>query len=363
MKILKPSFLLDKDKFHVNLRSLIDKIDSEVNFRPHFKTHQSLEVGKWFKTHNIESITVSSLSMAQYFSDQWDDIFISTAVNLREIEGINKLASKINLHLCIDSLDAISILDHKINTPINIYIEIDCGYHRTGLELSQKHEIAKILDLISNNKYLHLTGYFTHSGNSYHEKSSEKKKIIFKQAVNQLKKIQQTFADKFPHAIISMGDTPSLSIIKDFNLIDEIRPGNFAFYDVMQYYLNSCPIEDIAVAVLCPVISKNKERGEIVVYGGSVHLSTEYIQKNENKVFGLVCKYEEGEKWALPYPDTFVSSLSQEHGIIRTCPEVFEKIKLGDLLAILPVHSCITANLYDKYYLLNGKKISKFRSL
>ena len=41
-------------------------------------------------------------------------------------------------------------------------------------------------------------------------------------------------------------------------------------------------------------------------------------------------------------PGGFVRSLSQEHGIVHLPPEAMDRIKVGDLLMVLPVHSCLT---------------------
>lgn len=35
--------------------------------------------------------------------------------------------------------------------------------------------------------------------------------------------------------------------------------------------IGSCSADDIVVAVVCPVVAKHEERGEMVIYGGAVH--------------------------------------------------------------------------------------------
>ncbi|MFH0865543.1 MAG: alanine racemase, partial [Bacteroidota bacterium] len=155
------------------------------------------------------------------------------------------------------------------------------------------------------------------------------------------------------------GDTPSCSIMDDFTGIDEIRPGNFVFYDAMQYHLGSCKPEQIAVSVACPVVSKNKERCELVIYGGAVHLSKDFItDKNNNRIYGLVAKSDTDE-WGAIIPDTKIISVTQEHGIIRTNKTFFESTEIGDVVNVLPVHSCLCANNFSKYFLTTGKWISK----
>ncbi|MDZ7614896.1 MAG: hypothetical protein U5K51_15285 [Flavobacteriaceae bacterium] len=45
-----------------------------------------------------------------------------------------------------------------------------------------------------------------------------------------------------------------------------------------------------------------------------------------------------------------LKSLSQEHGIIKVPEHLIDNYKVGDLLYILPVHSCLTADLMKNYF-------------
>jgi D-serine deaminase-like pyridoxal phosphate-dependent protein len=73
--ITKPTLLIDKKKCKRNIEMMFLKAKiNNVVFRPHFKTHQSLDIGQWFKELGVDKITVSSLEMAQYFSSEWKDI-------------------------------------------------------------------------------------------------------------------------------------------------------------------------------------------------------------------------------------------------------------------------------------------------
>ena len=147
----------------------------------------------------------------------------------------------------------------------------------------------------------------------------------------------------YPDAMISVGDTPACSILDDLGGADEIRPGNFAYYDLMQEKLGGCRMQDIAVSVACPVAGIYPERNEILIYGGAVHLSKEYLEEDE-RYYGLVVKYTDSG-WSAPVEGARLTSLSQEHGVIKTTPEFLRTMKHGDILGILPVHSCLTANL------------------
>jgi D-serine deaminase-like pyridoxal phosphate-dependent protein len=142
--------------------------------------------------------------------------------------------------------------------------------------------------------------------------------------------------------------------------VDEIRPGNFIFFDVWQYLLGVCKPEQIVVAVACPVVAKHEERLELVIYGGAIHLSKEYISKEGVPIYGLVA-FPEDERWGLPEKDCYVSFLSQEHGIVKMNEIAFKKTKVGDLLFILPIHSCLTADALGCYMTLDGRRIEMMK--
>lgn len=325
---------------------------NNLKFRPHFKTHQSAIVGNWFKEIGVDSISVSSVGMAKFFTGHgWKDITIAFLLNVLALDEINELSKKIRLNILIDSLESLSLLKQKIENQIGVYIKIDTGYGRTGIPAENIDEIETLIKEIGKCDKLIFHGFLIHSGNTYHANSKNEILNIFIEAKNKMISLKKHFSE-YVDIEISVGDTPSCSIIDDFSGIDEIRPGNFVFYDVMQKYLGSCSYEDIAVALACPVVAKYKSRNEVVIYGGAVHLSKEFILLPDgNKLFGKIVKFDK-RGWCDPIKNVYLSSLSQEHGIIKATPEFIDEIKIGDLLGVLPVHSCLTANLMRDFYII-----------
>ncbi len=363
MDIRIPTLLLDEYKCRQNIKYMAEKANkNQVNFRPHFKTHQSAEIGNWFAESGITSITVSSIQMAEYFANAgWKDILIAFPVNILEIDSLNKLAKKINLHLLLESVETTKFLIDNLKFKSGIYIKIDTGYHRTGLSSDDAKIIKEIASLIKNSKHLTFTGVLTHAGHSYDSQNTKEILNIHKHSIQQLQQVKKIVSNIFPDCIISVGDTPTCSLATDFNGVDEIRPGNFVFYDVMQSYLGSCNYKQIAVAQACPIVAKHPSRNEIVIYGGGIHFSTESIKDNiKGNNLGLVVKIHE-KGWGMPLTNTYLASVSQEHGIIKTTFDNFDFFNIGELIGILPVHSCLTANLMSHFTTLDNKKIEKFR--
>jgi len=62
--------------------------------------------------------------------------------------------------------------------------------------------------------------------------------------------------------------------------------------------------------------------------------------------------------WKILPKENYVKSLSQEHGTLSVSNAVFEKTQIGDIILVLPIHSCMTADLMREYLSLEGKKIA-----
>ena len=360
MKITKPTLILDKEVCIRNIERMAEKASSNnVKFRPHFKTHQSHEIGRWFRKMGVEAITVSSVSMAKYFAlDGWCDITIAIPVNILELDEINTMASQIKINVLVDSIDVVELMDNKLKNAIGIFIKIDTGYHRTGVDAADLNAIKALVKKIDSSRNLEFKGFLTHSGNTYAAESKDEIVRIYHDSISKLKLLKESFIIEYPDLKISFGDTPSLSILDEFSGIDEIRPGNFVYYDLMQYELGACDLEDIALKIVCPVISKSINRNEVVVYGGGVHLSKDRVQLDGRSVFGRVDMINT-EKVV---DEIYLRSVSQEHGIIKVPKSYIEKVKYGDLITIIPAHSCLTLNLHKSVYLRDFSELTNIHS-
>jgi D-serine deaminase-like pyridoxal phosphate-dependent protein len=349
--IIKPTLLLNETIARRNIAQMASRaMQNKVAFRPHFKTHQSAEIGEWFRENDVETITVSSVDMAVYFvQNGWRDITIAFPVNIREIEAINQLASDINLNLLVESSEVVSFLAEKLTSNVQIWLKADVGYGRTGIPTADLDKFMALVEQIETSAKLSFKGLLTHAGHIYRARGRAEIETIYHDMVNRLKHVQKDL----PQALLSIGDTPSCSVMENLSAVDEIRPGNFIFYDLMQCQIGSCSEKDIAVAVACPVVAKHPERGELVIYGGAVHLSKEFITVDGQQSFGKIAFLNETE-WSEAIAGAYISALSQEHGIIKIDETTMKQVKIGDLLVVLPIHSCLVVNLMKNYRILKG---------
>lgn len=361
-QIDQPTLLINEKVARANIACMQQRAqDRGVTFRPHFKTHQSAQIGEWFRDLGVEKITVSSVEMAEYFADHgWKDILIAFSMNPRQTKRINALARRVHLGILIENMDVLPPIYLFGVEPLDVWIKVDAGSRRTGVDWQDKKGIHELCEVVNRIPRLRLTGLLTHSGHSYHAGSFKKVNKIFREGVDRLNQLRDELEAAGHSGLkVSVGDTPGCSLCEDWSGIDEVRPGNFVLYDAQQANEGSCKVEDISVALACPVVAKHPERREVVVYGGAIHLSKDNLKVDGKLSYGLPAP-PNGEGWGAPIPHARVDRLSQEHGILWIPGPEFEQIAIGDLVFVLPAHSCLTVQAMGDYLSLTGEKISTF---
>ena len=358
-KIEKPTLLLDEETARRNIQHMAARARAAgVLFRPHFKTHQSAEIGEWFRAEQVTAITVSSLDMAEYFAGYgWRDITIAFPANVRQANALAGLAEQIRLGLLVESVETVQALAKTLQHPVDAWLKIDAGHHRTGLPWDQPETVMPIVQAVQAAWPLRLRGLLTHAGFTYAARGPEEVCRRYAEGVQRMDQLRRALEALGSGPLeVSVGDTPGNSLCADPGPVDEIRPGNFVFYDAQQMQIGSCAWQDVAVALACPVVARHPERNEAVIYGGAIHLSKDTLVEEDRRVYGYVC-LPEGERWGAPLFGAYVAALSQEHGVLHLPPEHLQRLSVGDLVCILPAHSCLSVTLMKRYLTLTGKTI------
>lgn len=320
---------------------------NNLEFRPHFKTHQSHKIGNIFRDFGVTGITVSSLKMARYFADAgWNDITVAFPINVLAADDYNELASKINLKTLAISKEAVEKLDAGISEKMGLYIEIDPEYGRSGIPASDLDKISEVKKAIEDSAHFNFEGFYCHAGHTYQARSKDEVRKVAEAALEKLAEIKSEFKD----TAICYGDTPSCSVLDEFGPATQISPGNFVFYDWMQFQIGSCSPDEIAIYMEVPVVEKFDQRKQILIHGGAVHFSKEEILVDGKPTFGQLITPELSA-------ENRISKVSQEHGIIECATDVYEQYKIGESIKIYPIHSCLTSNLMKGYRSTTGEEI------
>ncbi len=343
--ISEPTLLVFKTTCQSNIRQIKRKADADgVILSPHFKTHQSATVADWFKAEGVDHCTVSSFTMAEKFARVgWRNILVAFPLNVRELFRLQQLCEENTVGIFVNSLETLSYLEGvSFSTKPEVWIEIDTGQQRSGISVGEVEKIQELAEAILNTSNLTLKGFYAHPGHSYHCRSVAEIQQVHDRAKSALIELKRRLSGVF-EASLCLGDTPGCSRADDFRGLDRVSCGNFVFYDLTQVAIGSCTIDQIAVAVACPIVDIHPERNQLIVYGGGVHFSKDRLEENGRVIFGKEVRIS--EKGTMEQAAGVLVSLSQEHGILQLPPHQTSHYRIGELVFIQPVHSCMTADL------------------
>ncbi|MBI2212975.1 MAG: alanine racemase [Acidobacteria bacterium] len=351
-EISTPAFVVDRAIAKANCDRMRAKAQmAGVTFRPHVKTHKTLEGARLQHGGPKGPITVSTLAEAEFFAEAgFDDITWAVPVAPSKLERALGIARKSRLILLVDHPDAFAALEEfaaSHDASFDVMLKVDCGYHRAGVDPDARSSVELALSIARSNR-LRLHGLLTHAGHSYHARDVDEIVAIANEERDAVARLGAVLADEGVHDLVcSVGSTPTMSVAP-IGGVGEIRPGNYIFYDAFQAAIGSCRLSDCAAFVVATVIGVHDERGECIVDAGALALSKDAgpVHVDPETGYGVVCTLD-----GAPLPARLVS-LSQEHGIVRW-RGTNARPRIGDRVRIVPNHSCLTAALYGSYLVLD----------
>jgi D-serine deaminase-like pyridoxal phosphate-dependent protein len=340
-----PALLLDLDRLERNLQSMADRCRRlGVALRPHLKTHKCVEVAERQRALGASGVTVSTLYEAHVFADHgFTDITWAFPVPLGRIAEARRLAERITLRLFVDGPEGLDALEAS-GFPFHVWLKIDCGYHRAGLDPTATATIA-LARRLARCATLRFDGLATHSGHAYNEVGCERIRAVAESERRSVADLRGRLAAEGIGVFASVGSTPAMSCVERLDGVQEARPGNYAFYDAMQIALGACRPADPAVTVLASVVSSQPGATHCVVDAGALALSKDAGHPGSAPAMGRIYgDYAAGHL----RDDAFLTALSQEHGKVST------RLPVGTRVRILPNHSCLTAACFDEYHVVRG---------
>ncbi len=348
-QLTTPAFLVDRTIVQRNCDRMRRKAAaSHVIFRPHVKTHKVAEIGRMQHGGEMGPITASTLAEVELFADAgFRDITYAVPIPPEKLERAAAVAARVQrLNLLIDSFDALEAVE-SFEFRFDVFLKIDCGYHRAGVDPDDPAS-AELARRMIESERMRFAGVLTHAGHSYHATNVREIRAVAKEETAALTR----FRERMGRGLLrSIGSTPTASVVDRFTDCEEVRPGNYVFYDAFQSTIGSCRFEDIAVSVLTTVIGAYPVRNTIVVDAGALALSKDLGPDHISPQFGfgIVCDLD-----LRPIPDMKLVALSQEHGKIVTLASV----PVGTQLRIVPNHSCLTAAMYDSYHVIEEGRVA-----
>ena len=358
-----PAAVLDLDALERNVVRMANKARTlGVALRPHAKTHKCVEVARLQQERGASGLTVATLAEARAFADAgFADLTWAVPVVPGRLDEVVELARRVTFRVLVESdaaADAVARAAAEARVPLHVWLEIDTGQHRTGVDPASglAESFARRL---ATTALLVFDGILTHAGQGY----GAKDRAELERAAATERDVMVELATRLrragvPVPGVSIGSTPTMAAVTDLTGVTEIRPGNYVFNDFVQVAGGVCSPADCAYSVLATVISHQPSADHAVVDAGALSLSKDLgpTDPARRRGYGPLLRGLSGGEVD---PVLHVRGVTQEHGIVagEVPADVEGRLVVGEKVRILANHSCLSAALFDEYWVVRGEEV------
>ncbi|UZE84543.1 DSD1 family PLP-dependent enzyme [Pseudomonas viciae] len=350
-----PVALIDVPQMQRNIQRMQQRMDNlGVRLRPHIKTSKCLPVVQAQIKAGASGVTVSTLKEAEHcFAEGIQDIFYAVAMAPGKLAQALTLKRKgCQLSILTDSLIAAqTIVDfgQQHDERFDVWIEIDCDGHRSGLRVEDESlvDIARIL----SEGGMQLCGVMTHAGSSYELDTPQALQALAEQERHLCVRAAQRIREAgLACPQVSIGSTPTALSALSLEGVTEVRAGVYVFFDLVMHNVGVCVADELALSVLTTVIGHQKDKGWVITDAGWMAMSRDRGTQRQQRDFGYGQVCTETGDWI---DGALLSSANQEHGIITLSSigdiDITARFPIGSRLRILPNHACATGAQFPDY--------------
>lgn len=349
-----PSVLVEQPLVERNIDRMQAEADAHgLRLRPHAKTHKSVEFARLQIDRGAAGICCAKLGEAEVFAEAGiGDIRLPYPLNPANAARVVALLDRTNLSFIVDHPDVArgwSEAMRAAGREVDVLVKVDVGLHRCGID-PDAEGAAEFVRQVSSLPGLRFKGLLSHAGNAYGAATPEDVAAVAKSEARSM----TSLADRVRQlgvAVdeISVGATPTARLSAKEPGLTELRPGNYIYYDRMQVRLGSATWDDCALTVLARVVTTHGP-DRIILDCGSKTLTTDVARGAAG--YGVV---RQALDRAAPDESLTIERLSEEHATVRAASR--SALKPGDLVRVVPNHSCVVSNLVDHVWRVDGDRV------
>lgn len=358
-----PTLLLDRSRLVRNITRIAERARGlGVRLRPHVKTHKCLEVARLQEAAGAAGLMVSTLAEARTFAAHgFRDLVYGVPIEPGKFDAVRSLVAEgVRLGVLVDALEVVAPLGamaHAAGVPVDVWIKVDTGYGRCGVA-ADGPALPALAEALGGHVGLRFAGLLTHAGHAYHARGAAAVRAIATEERDQMLTARAALrAVGIDTPVLSLGSTPTLTHVDHLDGIEEVRAGNYVFFDVAQATIGSCTREDTVLSVLAAVVHRDQSAGRLVVDAGGIALSKDRGAVDLEPATGY------GELLDLEGRDLGLrlDSLSQEHGVVTAVDPaaraMVASLPVGSRVRIRVNHSCLTAAQHGAYVVHDGVRV------
>ena len=345
-----PCLIVDLDRMARNIQTWQAKIGATgAKLRPHVKTHKIPAIAKLQLHAGAAGITVAKVAEAEVFAaGGCDDIFIAyPVIGEAKWRRAAELAQCCTLTVGIDSeigARGLSAAARAAGSTLQARVEIDLGMNRSGVAPEQAGKLGKLVQDLPG---LELDGIFAFRSTSFPGAGERSIAVLGQEEGEMMAEVARCLRSQgIPIQEVSVGSTPTAYPVAQVPGITEVRPGTYIFGDYMMAERGIVDYDDVALSILCTVVSRPAP-DKATVDGGSKTFCGD-INPARLQLRGYA---------RAAGMDACVEVMSEEHGVVRLGPGVEPRV--GDRIAFYPIHVCTAVNLADELVGVRGNRVEQ----
>lgn len=339
-----PVLLVDEAALDRNIARMKDATETAgVSYRPHAKTHKSVEIARRQIAAGAGGICCAKLGEAEVMAAGGiDNILITTAVVgeskiLRLMHALNSA----RIAVVADNAENIAMLGSATQSAgrkLDVLVEVDIGQGRAGVPAGP--EAATLAKQINDHGWLNFAGIQGYQGKIQMVEDPAARKADTETGLDRLAEtVTEVEKAGIAVPVLTGGGTGTSPFDMERGLLTELQTGSYVFMDSRYSGIgwpgaNAPPFEP-ALHILTSVVSKPVP-DRVIVDAGLKSASSDHGPPVIADVEGRT--YEFG---------------GDEHGIVRTADGGEVPWNVGDKLRLIPSHCDTTVNLYDQYMIVS----------
>lgn len=335
-----PAALVDLDVLAKNIDRMAEYAALHgLSLRPHVKTHKSPRIAAEQLRLGAIGLTCATPRELEVMSDVTRDLLLAyPLLGAAKLARVLSLPPKVRLTVAVDSMiavDALAATARIIDRPVQVYVELDVGMHRVGVQ-NVDDAIALALRVKEQPplSFAGITFYPGHIRESVGEQDAKLARLRDDLAVA----LDRMEGAGVRPGVVSGGSTPAAWRMHEVAGVTEVRPGTYVYNDRTTAEIGACAWEDCALTVLATVVSTSVD-GQAVIDAGCKALGREPVRGEAREGFAAL----------LDRPEVTVERMSEEHGILDLTRTAWRP-RVGDLVRLVPNHVCIVVHLNDSIF-------------
>lgn len=377
-ELATPAVLIDRARARRNIDRMQAAADAGgIRLRPHIKTHKSPLVAGWQIARGAIGICCAKLGEAEVFAGAGiADIRLPYPLNPVNANRVVALLDRTRLSFIVDHPVVARQWSEamvRAGRQVDVLVKVDVGFHRCGIDPAAPGAVGMIRDVAAL-PGLRLRGLLSHAGHTYHAHSEDELRQMAEGEAITLRGLVATCRQAgIVVDEVSAGATPPARFSLRQDGVTEYRPGNYVYFDRTQVALGAATLDDCALTVLARVVSK-PAADRIILDSGSKTLTNDGARGFASAPgYGTVLRMSGGHSLPGGHPlsgglflsgngapvaddSLVIERLSEEHATVRVTSGSTD-LEPGDLVRMVPNHSCVVSNLVDQAWLVDGNTV------